>query len=150
MVGKVEDKSMRNLKVAGLILVAFLIMMLPASAAGRFRGGGIVVAPAFSSWGWYNPYFYAPYGWYGYYGYNPAYYSNLGELKLKTNVKDADVYINGAYAGKAAKLKTMWLRPNAYNLEVRAAGYSTYAKRIYLLPGKTMQVRADFVAAPKS
>ena len=147
MVGKVEDKSMRNLKVAGLILVAFLIMMLPASAAGRFRGGGIVVAPAFSSWGWYNPYFYAPYGSYGP---NPAFYSNLSELKLKTNVKDADVYINGAYAGKAAKLKTMWLRPDAYNLEVRAAGYSAYTERIYLLPGKTMQVKVDFIAAPKS
>ena len=147
MVGKVEDNSMRSLKVAGLVLGAFLILALPASAAHRFGGRGIVVFPSFNSWGWYNPYFYAPYG---FYGPNPGYYSNLGEVKLKTNVKDADVYINGAYAGKASKLKTMWLRPNAYNLEVRAAGYSAFAERIYLLPGKTMQVRADFVAAPKS
>jgi hypothetical protein len=140
---------MRNLKLAGLVLGAFLIMTMPASAAERFRGRGIVAVPSFNSWGWYNPYFYAPYWGNGYYVPNP-YYSNLGELKLKTNVKDADVYINGAYAGKAAKLKTMWLRPNAYNLEVRAAGYSTYAERIYLLPGKTMQVKVDFVATPKS
>jgi len=125
---------------------AFLVMALPASAAGRFRGR-IVVGPGFGPWGWYSP-FYGPYGWYGYAPY-PAYYSNAGELKLKTNVKDADVYINGAYAGKAAKLKTMWLRPDAYSLEIRAPGYTTYAARIYLTPGKTMQVKADLVAVPQ-
>ena len=82
-----------------------------------------MVGPAFAYYGWYNPYFYARYEWYGPYEVYPM-YSNTGELKLKTNVKDADVYINNAYAGKAAKLKTMWLRPDAYNLEVRAAGYT--------------------------
>jgi hypothetical protein len=147
--GKVEDKSMRSLKVAGLVLGAFLIMTLPASAAVGFRGG-IVLGPAFGPWGWYSPFFYGPYGWYGSYGLYPAYYSNAGELKLKTNVKDADVYINGAYAGKAAKLKSMWLRPDAYNLEIRAAGYAPYAERIYLMPGKTRQVKAELVAAPKA
>ena len=140
---------MRSLKVAGLILGAFLIMTLPASSAGRFRGG-IVVRPAFGSWGWHDPFFYGPYGWYGSYGPYPEYYSNMGELKLKTNVKDSDVYINGAYAGKAAKLKTMRLRPDAYNLEIRAAGYVPYAERIYLLAGKTIKVNVDLVAAPTS
>jgi hypothetical protein len=149
LVGKIEVKLMRGFKVAGLVFGAFLMMTLPASAAGRFRGG-IAVGPAFSSWGWHNPYLYAPYGWYGSYGPYLSYYSSLGELKLKTNVKDADVYLNGAYAGKAAKLKTMWLRPDSYNLEVRAAGYAPYAERIYLMPGKTMKVNVDFSAAPKS
>jgi hypothetical protein len=140
---------MRNLKVAGLVLGAFLVMSLPASAAGRFRGG-VVVGPAFGSFGWYNPFFYGPYGWYESYAPYPAYIANAGELRLKTNVKDADVYINGAYAGKAAKLKSLWLRPDAYNIEIRAAGYESHAERIYLLPGKTWQVKADLVATPKS
>jgi hypothetical protein len=144
--GKVEDESMRSLKVTGLVLGAFLIMTLPASAAGRFRGG-IVVGPVFGPWRLYAPYAYGPYGWYEPY---PAYISNVGELKLKTNVKDADVYINGAYAGKAAKLKSIWLRPDAYNIEIRAAGYAPYAERIYLLAGKSWQVKANLVPAPKS
>lgn len=137
---------MRSLKVAGLVLGAFLIVTLPASAAVRFRGG-FVVGPAFGPWGLYAPYAYGPYGFYEAY---PGYYATAGELKLKTNVKDADVYINGAYAGKAAKLKSIWLRPDAYSIEIRAAGYAPYAERIYLLAGKSWQVKADLVPVPKS
>ncbi len=77
-------------------------------------------------------------------------YSNAGELKLSTNVKDADVYINGAFAGKAAKLKSIWLPPNEYNVEIRAAGYAPYSERIYVLPGKTIRVQADLAAASRS
>jgi PEGA domain len=140
---------MRNLKFAGLVLGALLIITLPASAAGHFSRG-IVVGPRWGSWGWYNPYFYAPYGWYGYYGPYPVYRSNMGELKLKTNVKDADVYIDGAYAGKASKLKSMWLRPAKYNIEIRAPGYAPYIQQVYLLPGKTMHIKADLGAEPRS
>ncbi len=145
---------MRSLKVAGLVLGAFLIMALPASAHGRFRGGAIVVRPAIGFWGgWYDPFYWGPYGWYGpYYGYGayPAYYSNVGELKLKTNVKDADVYIDGAFAGKAAKLKSLRLRPKAYDLEIRAAGYVPYRERLYVTAGKTLKVQVDLVPARAS
>ncbi len=48
--------------------------------------------------------------------------------------------------GKPQKLKTMWLRPDAYNIEIRAAGYTPYAQRLYLLPGKTVKVKADHTA----
>ena len=115
---------MRSLKIAGLVLGAFLVIALPASAAARFRGG-FVVGPAFSPWGLYAPYGYGPYGLYEPY---PAYNANAGELKLKT----------------------MWLRPDAYNIEIRAAGYTSYAERIYLLAGKSWQVKADLLPVPKS
>ena len=134
---------MRNLKVAGLLLGASLIVTLPASAAVRF-GGGFFVGPAFGPLGWYGPAFYGPYAPY------PVYYANLGQVKLSTNVKDADVYINNAYAGKAAKLKSIWLAPDGYNLEIRAAGYAPYAERVYVMAGKTIRVDAQLSAAPKS
>ncbi len=137
---------MKSLKVAGLVVGAFLVMTLPASAAVRFRGG-IVAGPAFGPCAWYSPFYYGSYGWYGPY---PAYHANAGELKLKTNVKSADVYINGAYAGKASKLKSMWLRPDAYNLEIRAPGYASYAERLYVVPGKTIRVNVDLVPASNS
>ncbi len=149
VIGKVEDKSMRSLKVAGLVLGTLLIAALPASARGGFRGGAVIV-PSFGYYGGYSPYFYGPYGWYGPYEVYPM-YSSIGELKLKRNIKEADVYINGAYAGKAEKLKTMWLRPDAYTVEIRAVGYAPYAQRIYLVPGKTSHVKVDLVpAAPRS
>jgi len=137
---------MRSLKIAGLVVGTFLLLALPASAAVRFRGG-IVVGPAFGPWGWYNPFYYGPYGLYGPY---PSVYPNAGQLKLKTNVKDADVFINGAFAGKAGKLKSVWLRPDAYSIEVRAAGYAPYAERVYLVPGKSVQVIAELGPAHKS
>jgi len=75
-----------------LILAAALMTMAPmgASAAVRVFVGGPVVYG-----GWYAPYW-GPY--WGPYGYR-TYYPNSGEVKLDTKVKDAQVFINGAYAG---------------------------------------------------
>jgi hypothetical protein len=125
---------------------AMLAMTVPASATIRF-GGGFVVGP--HPWGWYRPYFYGPY-WpsYGYYG--PYYgYPNAGQIKIDTNVKNAEVYINGAYAGPAGKLKSMWLRPDTYNLEIRAPGCTPFAERIYVMAGKTLKVHADLGVQPR-
>ncbi len=134
---------MRTLKFIGMLLAMALVLTLPASAHGRL-GGRVVVFPRFGAWDWYYPSF----GWYGYYGPYPMYtgISRVGELKLKTNVKDADVYLNGAYAGKASKLKTMRLRPDSYTLEIRARGYAPYSQRVYLVAGKSLQVDAQLTA----
>ncbi len=132
---------MRSLKLAGLILGAFLVMALPANAHDRFRGGRIAVIPSFGYWGWYSPFYYGAYRPYGYY---PETYSNLGEIKLKTNMKDAEVFINGAYAGKAGKLKSIYLNPDNYNLEIRVPGRTPYVKQVYVLPRKTIKVEAYF------
>jgi hypothetical protein len=107
------------------------------------------LVPTARFWGWHDPFFYGRLGPYGFYPPYPAVYANTGEVKLSTNVKDAEVFINGAFAGKAAKLKTMWLNPDAYNLEVRAPGYATYTTRIYVVPGKTLQVHAELTAETK-
>ena len=70
-------------------------------------------------------------------------YPRAGEVKLDTKVKDAEVFINGAYAGTTGKLKSMWLRPNTYDLEIRAPGRAPYDERIYVVAGKTLHVHAD-------
>jgi hypothetical protein len=129
-----------------LVFGAVLTVTQPASAAVRFRGGFFVGRP----WGWYAPYYgyYGPYGFYGPYG--PYVYSNVGEVKLDTKVKDAEVFINGAYAGTVGKLKSMWLRPDTYDLEIRAPGCAPYTERIYVVAGKTLHVRPDLRVEPKS
>jgi hypothetical protein len=141
VIGKVGEEVMRSIKIAGLILGVCLVAVLPAMARGGHYGGRIAVFPSFGYWGWYNPYYY---GYYGPYGYYPSMYSNLGEIRLKTNVKDADVYINGAYAGKADKLKTMYVRPDSYSLEIRAPGQPPVVQKLYVVAGKTVKVQADF------
>jgi PEGA domain len=137
----------KSILIAVLILGVVSIVAQPASASVRFRGG-FFVGPAIRPWGWYAPYYYGPYGPYGFYG--PYGYPNAGEVKLHTNVKDAGVFINGAYAGTAGKLKSMWLRPDTYDLEIRAADGVKYTERIYVVAGKTVNVHADLHAQPKS
>lgn len=137
--------QLKRIVISMVVFAAVLSMALPASAGVRFRGG-IFVGPAVRPWGWYRP-FYRPY----YYGYGPYYgpyaysmaYRNAGQVKLDTKVKDAEVFINGAYAGTAGKLKSMWLRPDTYDLEIRAPGRVPYAERIYVIAGKTLKVQVD-------
>jgi hypothetical protein len=144
----VEDKNMNSLKITGLLL-AVLLIALPASAHGRF-GGRVITVPSFGAWNGYYPYW-GLYGVYGptYPGY-PDSHPGSGQLKLSTNVKDADVFINGAFAGKAAKLKSMWLHQDTYNLEVRATGYASFSQRIYVVQGKTMHIDARLAAASQA
>ena len=131
-----------------MLVCAALLATLPAHAAVRyaFVGGGRVGAGFYGwgpSYGWgygYGPFYGGPYGMYG---------PNLGEVKLDTHVKDAQVFLDGAYAGTAGKLKSMWLRPGKYNLEVRAPGQPKYAERIYVLGGKTLHVRPDLSPAAR-
>ena len=93
-----------------------------------------------------------PFGWYG--GrYGPGYYEpyavipNAGQVKLQTKVKDAQVFVNGSFAGTAGKLKTMWLRPGNYTIELRAQGLR-YAESVYVVAGKKITLNPDLYPAP--
>jgi hypothetical protein len=86
--------------------------------------------------------------WYGGYGrpyWGPAYYGGYypygGEVKLDTKVKDAEVFINGAFAGTTHQNKTMHLRPGGYNIEIREAGVPKFTEQVYVVPGKTLHLR---------
>ncbi len=117
-----------------LLVFSALLMTLPVSAAGRFVRGGFGHGPMYGPGYWGGPGFYAPYA----FG-TP----NAGELKLETNMKDAEVFINGAFAGTAGKLKSMYMRPGAYNIELRAPGRTRFAERVYIVAGKTLKLRPD-------
>ncbi|SRR5258705_3343187 len=112
------------------------VLMVPL--ASYARPGRIIIAPAYG-WGWYSPYWGPyPYG-YGYYGYARA----TGAVKFDTDVKDAEVYINGAYAGTVGKLKTLNLQPGSYDIEVRAVGRAQFDKKVYIAAGKTLHLNPD-------
>jgi hypothetical protein len=116
-----------------MICVAAAMMAPIASYA---RPVHVVVAPGFG-WGWYSPYW-GPYP-YGYYDYAPM----TGAVKFDTNIKDAEVYIDGAYAGTVGKLKTINLRSGSYDIEVRAPGRTQFDKKVYVAAGKTLHLNPD-------
>jgi hypothetical protein len=119
-----------------MICITAAVMLVPlASYARPVR---VFVAPSFG-WGWYSPYWgLYPYP-YGYYGYVPT----TGAVKFDTKVKDAEVYIDGAYAGTVGKLKTLNLRPGSYDIEVRAPGLTQFDKKVYVAAGKTLHLTPD-------
>src|SRR5271155_5036599 len=116
-----------------------LVMLAPAASAQRgrvFIGGGF--GP-----GWYAPYgYWGPYGYYGYYGegYGPTY---PGQVKLITQNKDAQVYVDGGYAGTAGKLKKFRLAPGQHDIELRdSTGKVLHEERVTVVSGKTVDVDA--------
>ena len=119
-----------------LIFAAALMTLAPVSASAAVRGFIAVGRPYYGG-GWYSP-FWGPYWGPAYGGYYA--YPNSGEVKLDTKVKDAQVFINGAYAGTTHENKSMRLRPGNYNIEVREGGQTQYAERVYVVAGKTLHL----------
>ena|SRR5664280_1187898 len=122
-----------------LLIASAALMLLPLTVAARGRVG-VFVGSGFASRGGYGyGYGYGPYSNGPYFG-----VPNAGQVKLDTHVKDAQVFVDGAYAGTAGKLKTMWMRPGTYTIELRAPGQAQFAEKIYVVAGKTVHVEPGF------
>ena len=120
-----------------LVLAAALMTLAPISASAAVRGFVVVGRPYYG--GWYSP-FWGPY-WGPYWGY--SYYPNSGEVKLDTKVKDAEVFINGSYAGTTHDNKTMHLRPGNSSIEIREAGQPRFDQKVYVVAGKTLHLHPE-------
>jgi hypothetical protein len=118
----------------GLLATSLLVVLpSPAFAGPRvgvgFYGGGYWGGPY---WGY--PYAYGPYG----YGYGRP----LGEVKIKSPDNDAQIYINGAFAGRAHDLKHFYLVPGTYNFEQRI-GSDVKKVRVYVIANRTLKLDFD-------
>ena len=128
-----------------LLIASAALMLLPLTVAARGRVA-VFVGPAFAPMGYYG-YGYGYGGFYRPYPFGPYYgVPNAGQVKLDTKVKDAQVFVDGAYAGTSGKLKTMWMRPGNYTIEMRAPGQPQFAEKIYVVAGKTVHVEPGFHA----
>ncbi len=126
----------------GMMTLALAAMTLaPMTASAAIRGGFVVAGPGFYGGGFYRPF------WGGYWGpvwAGPYYaYPNSGEVKLDTKVKDAQVFINGSYAGTTHDNKTMRLRQGNYSIEIREGGRTPFAEKVYVTAGKTLHLRPE-------
>ena len=136
----------RNLKVAGIALLAVLALA-PAASAQRARVGSRGFGfrgPVFRSyaypygygawwpgwgWGWESPYYYGP---------------ATGNVKLVSPQKDAMVYVDGGFAGRADKLKKFPLTLGTHDIELRdGSGHTFHQERVQIIRGKTIEVNAS-------
>ena len=88
----------------------------------------------------FDPFFAYPYP----YAYEPDYMAaNFGYVKIKTDRKDASVYIDGGFADKIEKAKKFALRPGNHDIELRDSdGRTLYREKVAVTIGKTTELRA--------
>ena len=123
----------------------------------------------YSPWGWnpnYHGYGYGPsYGYGGYgsgsygsgsYGYGGGRYSSYGydagSVKLKVRPRDAEVYVDGYFAGHVddfdGVLQSLKLDSGAYRLEIRKAGFETLHFDVRVQPERSVTFRGDMRPRP--
>ncbi len=104
-------------------------------------------------WGglWWDPFWYGPYWGDPYYRYwGPSYYDNSAELRLEVKPKDAQVYVDGYYAGIVDDFNGVFqrlrIRPGRHELAIYMPGYRTVRQNLYLSVGQDSKVKFDLVA----
>jgi len=107
----------------------------PAPAAPQPNQRVVVVEPIRV----FDPFFDYPYP----YAYSPDYMAqNFGYVKIKTESKDASVYVDGGFADKIEKAKKFALRPGNHDIELRDSdGRTLFKERVQVLVGKTTELK---------
>jgi PEGA domain-containing protein len=126
-----------------IFVLAGILTLAPLASAAR---GSATSAPStpvvvqrfvvVRPFGWYDPWWgpaYVPYG------YVPAQYT--GEVRIVTERKDARIYVDGGFAGRADKLKKFPLQAGNHNIELRDSdGRTFYQERVQVIAGKTTKI----------
>jgi hypothetical protein len=145
-----EGPDMATLRLPGIAVALLLATgsLCPASAGVRLASLSIGAGYGYYSgpvWpGYYPPLFYDP--WFDPFFASPVYFlpqPDKGRVSLQSRYKDADVYLDSAYAGTTATLKKFWLAPGVYELEVHPKDQTPVKKRIYVLTGKTLKINLE-------
>jgi hypothetical protein len=131
---------MKRIIQFSLIAVLAALCIAPvASARPRVFIGGYF-GPGFYGPAYYGPWYGPGWGWGGPYGYYEG-APTTGSVKIDTKDKNAEVYVDGGYAGTVAEPKTFRLRPGDHNIELRDRdGKSIYQERVDVIAGKTTKL----------
>lgn len=106
---------------------------------------------AYSAWGGYGPGAYGAYGGYGApYGYASGY--DTGGVRLRIRPRDAQVFVNGYYAGLVddfdGTFQQLPLEPGGHKIEVRLPGFEDLELDLHVQPGRTINVQEDLRPRP--
>ena len=141
----------------------------PSYSRRYYAGAGGLGYYFYDPWSWYAGYGgpgYSAFGWNGYYGNNWGGYDgggygagfgggygayggpfgwNIGGVRMKVEPKDAEVYVDGYYAGIVDDFDGVWqqlrLDEGGYRIEVRKAGMATLTFDVMVQPGRTITYR---------
>jgi len=125
---------MKKLWISSAMALIGLFTLLPMTASAappRFviRGGVYLGGPAY---------------WGPYWGYGPAYYygpaiaPTVGEVKIHTPIQDAQVFVDGGYAGTTHKLT---LAEGTHQIAVQdPQGDTLLNTQVNVIPGQTVNL----------
>lgn len=131
------------------------------TAVQRQRGDGrpIIIDrggyyPGWYPWGWggiglggYYGYYDPWWGWYDPYPPPIAYGGYDGALRIKVKPRDAEVYVDGYYAGQVDDYDGMFqklrLEPGPHRIEVRLEGYEPLTFEVRIQPDRTITYKGE-------
>jgi PEGA domain len=123
------------------LLAALILLTFAGTANAQWHRGPVVIRPGFVN----APFFYDPF-WAPYYLYGPYPYG-VPETAVKVDVKpkQAQVFVDGYYAGIADDLdgvfKHLPTTPGGHEISIRLEGYKTVNQNIYVAPGTTFKLK---------
>jgi hypothetical protein len=137
----------------------------PNNGQGNYYGHGHAYYGGYYGYPWYGGYYgygygypygfsvgfgfgYPAYG--GYYGYPaygyPAYVQSYGGVRISVPQRDAEVFVDGYYAGVVDQydgtFQQVNLVPGTHRIEVRAPGFDSAVFDVNVQPGQTISYRA--------
>jgi hypothetical protein len=136
------------------VTLAALATCWPATAGaqGRGRGRGPVVVVGGGYYGGYvyDPFFGPyPFGPYGYPLYYRGGYSDEADVRVLVTPKDAEVYVDGYYAGIVDNFDGVFQRlsvgPGGHEFVLYRDGYRTVSQTAYLSPRSTFKLSYTMV-----
>ena len=126
------------------------VMLVAAVSASAQPIRHVIIGPRFHAPLVYDP-FWGPWGPYGYYVY--PYYGPRADIRTDVKPKDAEVYIDGYYAGRAedfdGAFKQLRVAPGGHTVTFHLDGFQTVTKNVYVKPDSTLKMKAtmDHLAA---
>jgi len=94
--------------------------------------------------GFYGPAFYGP-AYYQYPIYGRGRYGQAGSVRLQISPRQAEVFVDGYYAGTVDDFDGVFQRleiePGEHEIEIYLDGHRSYTQRFYLQPGKSFQIK---------
>jgi hypothetical protein len=144
------------------LIALVMVLGLTSNAEAQRRGGRVVVVPRVVVGGGYysRPYFYDPFWydpWYGFAGYQypwgpygyPPYHGYRvdpgASLRVEVKPKDAEVYVDGYYAGIVddfdGTFQRLSVTPGEHDIELYLDGFRTVHQKVYVSPRKTFNLK---------
>ena len=123
------------------LLAMALLLMLGGSANAQPWRGRVFYGPRAHI---YTPFYDPFWGYYPYAGYPYVAGGSYGEVRTQVAPKDAQVYVDGFYAGVVSDFdgafKRLHLTPGGHVVTFYLQGYRTVTQNVYVRPDSTLKM----------